>query len=63
MTFEYNQYHLWDSMNPFNPGYLLSDESKKELTHHKTLDDAINYLYSLDKDAAKKLNQFKKEQT
>ena len=61
MTFEHKRWHLWDSMNPFNPGFMLSDESKKDLTQHETLDDAITYLYFIDKEAARALNQFKKE--
>ena len=55
--FIYGKYHAWES----RPGqYLLSNESTKELSYFRSMDDLINWLWFNDeKAAAKKLHNQK----
>lgn len=52
----FGKWHFWQGAG----GFLLSNEENKELRSFATVDKAINWLFFVDKEAARAINkQFK----
>ena len=50
----FGKWHFWQAVG----GFLLSNEETKELKSFPTLDAAINWLFFVDKPAARYINNF-----
>lgn len=56
--FAHGDWHAWE----VSTGWMLSDESVKKLTVHRTADDVVNHLWFAGaKDAARAFNKHAKE--
>ncbi len=51
----FGKWHFWQGVG----GFLLSNESTKQLSSFPTVDAAVNWLFFQDKAAARFLNQHK----
>ena len=54
----FGKWHFWQAVG----GFLLSNESKKELFSFATIDEAVNFLFFEDKEAARFINKAAKGQ-
>lgn len=51
----HGKWHVWKGQ----ASWLVSDEETKRLRYFATIDDAINWLWFEDRDAARALNTYK----
>ncbi len=57
-TATHENWHAWDTQNPFQSTIALSDESEKKMRQFLSWDDCINWLYvNGHRDAARSINK------
>ena len=49
----FGKWHFWQAVG----GFLLSNEETKELKSFKSIDGAVNWLFFVDKEAARAINK------
>ena len=54
----FGPWHFWQGVG----GFLLSNEDRKELNSFATIDAAVNFLFFIDKEAARYINKTAKGQ-
>ena len=54
----FGKWHFWQAVG----GFLLSDEEAKKLRKFASIDEAVNWLFFTDKEAARYINKAAKGQ-